>query len=440
MSLMPVSQNGSVIVTAQATSSSLLEEEHKSVDSNAITSSTSDNNPHTSNIISEARRESSRLIEEDTIEGLSAELFYPSITTQPTLQQPTLYREYYDSNQFTSGTSTSDEFFVRSIPDSALSATASIFQSTTALPPGSTSWQQPQNTTLYDFYESSQTEQQQAWDNRPTMGYSNMTNGDYAAWGLQGGATNNNNNNNNNNNTASDSKMEASFSPPPQERPSRPERLTMLDTGDDDNTTVRSIDSAHNNVASPTQSPLLGQSISSEHHHHHPHLHHHSLLLLPGRQSTVTTPSTVSTAPCTEDDGSLAGMDYGTLERLALRMDYSAGGEPAAVLYPHHRRVHSWEVSQPQSSHNNNIYASSLVGADVAMSPKLPPAYGGAQQQPPNAWANLHATTTPPQRVASFRRARRSGQPLRLSPNGPKRQSLAAASTTTTTTTTTSSV
>jgi hypothetical protein len=417
MSLIP-SQNRSVVLTAQTRTSSLLEEEHKSsVDSNAITSITSNNNSHI-NIISEARRE-------ETIESLSAELSLYPITTQPTTRlQPSvegnLYREY-DSDQFTSGAASSDEFFFeRSIPDSSLSATASIFQSTTASPrttPGSSWWQPQQNTTSDDFYESSQTEQQQqqqqqAWDYRPTMGYSNMTNGDYAAWGLQGGTGTNNM-------TASDdSKVEASSSfsqpsPPPhqQQRPSsRPERLLLLDTsgGDDDNTTV---DSAHN-VTSPTQSPLYGQSISEEHHHHH-----HHALLLPGQQSTVTTPSTVSTAPSTADDGSL-GMDPGTLERLALRMDYA--GELSA-LYPHHRRVPSWEVVSPhhqqqqqqQSSHNLPLYASSSVHADpTTMSPQLPPvAYGGgAQPQQPNAWANLHGAAAAPSRVASFRSEQEQGE------------------------------
>jgi len=145
---------------------------------------------------------------------------------------------------------------------------------------------------------------------------------------------------------------------------------------DDDSTTVRSTDSV--SLSSPLHGPLPGA----------PPLEPNATAA--GAQSTATTPSTVSTAPSTNDEGSFVALDPNALDRLALR------GEnlEAAAGHVFHRRGASWE---------NPPYQSQLYVPDETDNgafsrppphhhPSLPPSNA------PNAWANNGQP-----RVASFR-------------------------------------
>ena len=145
---------------------------------------------------------------------------------------------------------------------------------------------------------------------------------------------------------------------------------------DEDSTTVRSSDSV--SLGSPAHGPLLGPSAIEQN---------------PGTggaaavpQSTATTPSTVSTAPSTNDEGSMGALDHHALERLALR------GEPLGQSHwePHYRDPYQTQLYVPDETDHGTFGTASV----------LPPS-----QRPvanPNAWVNPPRHVTQ-QRVASFR-------------------------------------
>lgn len=146
-----------------------------------------------------------------------------------------------------------------------------------------------------------------------------------------------------------------------------------------DSATVRSADTG--SIGSPSHGPLQSPPVTEQ-----------NSVAVSGAQSTVTTPSTVSTAPSTNDEGSFAPLDPAALERFALR---SENNEPSA----NQRRGLSLENPSYQShlyvqDENDN---GTFSGASNSI-PSLPPTQAQTLNAP-NAWINSQGL----QRVATFR-------------------------------------
>ena len=140
-------------------------------------------------------------------------------------------------------------------------------------------------------------------------------------------------------------------------------------TNDDDSMTLRSVDSA--SIGSPAHGPLLGAPAIME-----------PATAVAGLQSVATTPTTVSTAPSTNDDISLGALDPSVLEKLSLRT------EPLDAQ----RRGPGWE----NTSYQSQMYVQDESDTGTFSRTVLPP----SQHTTPNAWGNAGVNH---QRVASFR-------------------------------------
>ncbi|KAL7574634.1 hypothetical protein ACA910_002984 [Epithemia clementina (nom. ined.)] len=150
------------------------------------------------------------------------------------------------------------------------------------------------------------------------------------------------------------------------------------DHHDEDSTTIRSTDSA--SIGSPSHGPLAGPSVIE------PTTGVSGAIS--GVHSNATTPSTVSTAPSTTDDGSMGALDPNTLERLALRAE-ALDSNP---LF--HRGGPPWEHYQSQ------LYVPDETDQGTFSTAVLPPSHPSAGVASTNSWANPRHTN---QRVATFR-------------------------------------
>ena len=172
---------------------------------------------------------------------------------------------------------------------------------------------------------------------------------------------------------------------------SQHERKEQLN--DEDSTTIRSIDSA--SLGSPSHGPLNGPPALEP-----TNAAGHAT----GAHSTATTPSTVSTAPSTNDEGSMGALDPNALERLALR------GEPldsTAALYHQHRGAAAGGPPGPWEHYQSHLFVPDETDQGTFSTTALPP------PSQPTALPVTHHTTTANswaaprpvqhQRVASFR-------------------------------------